>query len=153
MGRRQGEGGKIPFYIGGASDAAIAVAGRHVGIHVLWGETHAHVRASVAKYGRNPRLRLSLRPILAETGGAGARESDLTASQGDPCQDPTCRAPSRWPQRRGGCLRRLLKARLDKRLWTARRREWSANTTALVGTPEQVAGALSDYYDLGKLRS
>jgi hypothetical protein len=34
MGRRQGEGGKIAFYIGGASNAAIAVAGRHVDIHV-----------------------------------------------------------------------------------------------------------------------
>ena len=52
--------------------------------------------------------------------------------------------------------RRLLAAaaqgeRLDKRLWTgvaaADRRK--GNTTSLVGTPEQVAEALCDYYDLG----
>jgi alkanesulfonate monooxygenase len=41
--------------------------------------------------------------------------------------------------------------RLDKRLWTAVAAETGArgNTTALVGTPEQVADALLDYYELG----
>ena len=40
---------------------------------------------------------------------------------------------------------------LDKRLWTAVAAATGAkgNTTALVGTPEQVAEALLDYYDLG----
>ena len=42
-------------------------------------------------------------------------------------------------------------SRLDKRLWTAVAEATGArgNTTALVGTPEQVAEALIDYYDLG----
>ena len=41
--------------------------------------------------------------------------------------------------------------RLDKRLWTGVARVTGAggNTTALVGTGEQVADALLDYYDLG----
>ncbi|MDB5817133.1 MAG: alkanesulfonate monooxygenase, partial [Rhizobacter sp.] len=41
--------------------------------------------------------------------------------------------------------------RVDKRLWTAIAQETGArsNSTALVGTPEQVADALLDYYDLG----
>ena len=41
--------------------------------------------------------------------------------------------------------------RLDKRLWTAVAVETGArgNSTALVGTPEQVADALLDYYELG----
>jgi len=41
--------------------------------------------------------------------------------------------------------------RLDKRLWTAVAEETGArgNSTALVGTPEQVADALLDYYELG----
>ena len=53
-------------------------------------------------------------------------------------------------------LRRLLAAaaagsRLDKRLFTAIAAETGAagNSTALVGTPEQVAEALLDYHDLG----
>ena len=41
--------------------------------------------------------------------------------------------------------------RLDKRLWTGVARVTGAqdNSTALVGTGEQVADALLDYYDLG----
>ena len=41
--------------------------------------------------------------------------------------------------------------RLDKRLWTGAALATGArgNTTSLVGTPEQVAEALCDYYDLG----
>jgi alkanesulfonate monooxygenase len=41
--------------------------------------------------------------------------------------------------------------RLDKRLWTGAAAATGArgNTTSLVGTPEQVAEALCDYYDLG----
>ena len=29
----------IPIYFGGASDAAIAVAGKHADVYALWGET------------------------------------------------------------------------------------------------------------------
>jgi alkanesulfonate monooxygenase len=41
--------------------------------------------------------------------------------------------------------------RLDKRLWTAMAALTGAkgNSTSLVGTPDQVADALLDYYDLG----
>ncbi len=41
--------------------------------------------------------------------------------------------------------------RLDKRLWTAMAQLTGAkgNSTSLVGTPDQVAEALLDYYDLG----
>jgi len=41
--------------------------------------------------------------------------------------------------------------RLDKRLWTgvAALTGASGNSTGLVGTPEQVADALLDYWDLG----
>ncbi|MDU6241277.1 MAG: LLM class flavin-dependent oxidoreductase, partial [Bradyrhizobium sp.] len=41
--------------------------------------------------------------------------------------------------------------RVDKRLWTeiAKLTGANSNTTALVGTPEQVAEVFGDYYDLG----
>ena len=41
--------------------------------------------------------------------------------------------------------------RIDKRLWTeiAKLTGANSNTTALVGTPEQVAEVFGDYYDLG----
>ncbi|EHP76979.1 Alkanesulfonate monooxygenase, partial [Methylorubrum extorquens DSM 13060] len=66
--------GAIPVYFGGASPAALAVAGRHADTYALWGETYAQVReligrvrAAAAPHGRSPRFSLSLRPILAET--------------------------------------------------------------------------------------
>jgi alkanesulfonate monooxygenase len=59
------------------------------------------------------------------------------------------------PQQSEGARRLLAAAeqgvRVDKRLWTAIAQETGArsNSTALVGTPEQVADALLDYFDLG----
>src|SRR5271170_2911864 len=64
----------IPIYFGGASDAAVAIAGKHADVYALWGEplaeaakTIAQVRASAARYGRSVRFSLSTRPILAST--------------------------------------------------------------------------------------
>ena len=153
--------GQIPVYFGGASAAALAVAGRHADTYALWGETHeqvreliARVRAEAARHGRAPRFSLSVRPILAETEArAWARAEDilartraLRAARGLGSAPP--------PQNEGS--RRLLAAaasgpRLDKRLYTAIAAETGAagNSTALVGTPEQVAEALLDYHDLG----
>jgi alkanesulfonate monooxygenase len=59
------------------------------------------------------------------------------------------------PPRSEGSARLLRAAeqgdRLDKRLWTGVARATGArgNTTSLVGTADQVAEALLDYYDLG----
>jgi alkanesulfonate monooxygenase len=151
----------IPVYFGGSSDAAIDVAGRHADIYALWGESHdqvretiARVRASAARYGRQIRFSLSLRPVLAETEAAAWARADTILAEvkrqralsglglGDPKQSVGAR--------------RLLAAaaqgeRLDKRLWTAIAKETGgrSNSTALVGTAEQVADALLDYYDLG----
>jgi len=69
----RGEG--IPVFVGGASDAAIEVAGKHADTFALWGESYAQVRdvtarvrSAAARHGRPaPRFSLSVRPILAET--------------------------------------------------------------------------------------
>jgi alkanesulfonate monooxygenase len=147
----------IPVYLGGSSDAAIAVAGKYADIYALWGETHAQVRetiarvrASAAKHGREVRFSLSLRPILADTGEkAWARAEDKEIRDRNGLGTPHLAGLSAGSQR-------LLAAaaqgsRLDKRLWTAVAEATGArgNTTALVGTAEQVADALLDYYDLG----
>jgi alkanesulfonate monooxygenase len=151
---------RIPIYFGGASDAAIAVAGKHADVYALWGETHvqvreltARVRAAAAEHGREVRFSLSLRPILAPTEDEAwtraeqikQRIAELRAKAG---------LGAREPVNEGS--RRLLAAaaqgeRLDKRLWTGAALLTGArgNTTSLVGTPQQVAEALCDYYDLG----
>ncbi|MBY0257129.1 LLM class flavin-dependent oxidoreductase, partial [Methylobacterium sp.] len=112
------------------------------------------VRAAAAPHGRDPRFSLSFRPILADTEEAAwARAEDILA------RTRATRAaqglgPAAAPQNEGS--RRLLAAaaqgnRLDARLYTAIARETGAsgNSTALVGTPEQVAEALLAYHDLG----
>jgi alkanesulfonate monooxygenase len=42
---------RIPIYFGGASDAAIEVAGKHADVYALWGETHEQVRELTTRSG------------------------------------------------------------------------------------------------------
>ena len=152
----------IPIYFGGSSEAAIRVAGKHADIFALWGETHdqvretiARVRTSAAQHGRSVRFSLSLRPILADTEAAAwARAEHILAETKRLRGAAMLGDPASKPQNTGS--QRLLEAAsrgtvLDRRLWTAVAAATGAkgNTTALVGTPEQVAEALLDYYDLG----
>ncbi|MBV9234983.1 MAG: LLM class flavin-dependent oxidoreductase [Xanthobacteraceae bacterium] len=151
----------IPVFFGGSSDAAIAVAGKHADVYALWGEplaevrdTIARVRAAAAAYGRYPRFSVSFRPILGETEAkAWVRAEAILARVREVRASAGLGAPAK-PANIGS--QRLLAAaaqgrRLDKRLWTAVAAETGArgNTTALVGTPDQVADALLDYYELG----
>lgn len=154
--------GSIPVYFGGASDAAIKVAGRHADIYALWGETHDQVRELIARvrnaavaHGRKPRFSLSLRPILADTEEQAWAKADAILETAKARIEKTgfVRKPA-GPENEGS--RRLLEAaakgtRLDKRLWTGLAALTGArgNSTSLVGTPDQVADAILDYYDLG----
>ncbi len=81
--------GGIYTFVGGGSDAAIEVAGKHADTFALWGESYAQVRDVTA------RVRIAATKEMAKLTGA------------------------------------------------------NSNTTALVGTPEQVAEVFGDYYDLG----
>lgn len=156
------QGEAIPVYFGGSSEEAIAVAGEQADIYALWGETYeqvretiARVRASAEKAGRAPpRFSLSLRPILAETEEAAWAKADAILEQARQLQDKTGYTRSSVIPNEGS--RRLLAAakqgsRLDKRLWTgiAELTGAKGNSTSLVGTPDQVAEALLDYYRLG----
>jgi len=152
----------IPIFFGGSSDEAIPVAGKHANIFALWGETHAQVReqvsrirAAAAKEGRTVEFSLSLRPVLADTEEAAwARADDIEAKVRARLESNGLKTEGHAPPNAGS--QRLLQAaaqgkRLDKRLWTgvAALTGAQGNSTGLVGTPEQVADALLDYYDLG----
>jgi alkanesulfonate monooxygenase len=153
----------IPVYFGGSSDAAIEVAGKHADVFALWGEsltqvkeTLDKVRAAAARHGRAGKIRfsLSLRPVLAETEKkAWARADDILAR----AKANYAKLPwfgTKTPEHVGG--KRLLEAAakgrvLDKRLWTeiAAVTGGQGNSTGLVGTPEQVAEGLLEYYNIG----
>ena len=166
------QAGGIPVFFGGASPAAIEVAGKHADVYALWGETYAQVaelagrvREAAAKHGRTPEFSLSLRPVLADTEEKAWAKADailerataLRQKGGDgraPNNARKARDPGTPPQNEGS--KRLLAAvaqgpRLDKCLWTgiAGLTGASGNSTGLVGTPDQVADALADYHDLG----
>jgi alkanesulfonate monooxygenase len=152
----------LPIYFGGSSDEAIPVAGKHADIYALWGETQAQVRetiarvrAAAARHGRTVRFSLSLRPVLAETEDAAwARADEIVAQTRALREKAGLSLAGHTPPNAGS--QRLLQAaaqgtRLDKRLWTGVAAVTGAagNSTGLVGTAEQVADALLDYYDLG----
>ena len=101
-----------------------------------------------------PRFSLSLRPILAETEEAAWTRADAILERARALAETTGYVRRAAPLNEGS--RRLLAAaakgpRLDKRLWTgiAQLTGAKGNSTALVGTAEQVAEAMLDYYDLG----
>jgi alkanesulfonate monooxygenase len=153
----------IRIYFGGASDAAIEVAGKHADTFALWGESYAQVReqtarvrAAAASHGRPaPRFSLSVRPIIADTEEHAWAKAQAILERATALQDKTgYRKPADGHATAGA--RRLLAiaeqgSRVDKRLWTeiAKLTGANSNTTALVGTPEQVAEVFGDYYDLG----
>lgn len=166
----------IPIFFGGSSAAALEVAGKHADVFMMWGEPLAGiaeqiaaVRAVAARHGRADAVRfsLSLRPILGATEDeawaraerilAGVRERLSNSGQAKS-------AAGGAPQNEGS--RRLLQfaARgevFDRCLWTgitaltgaasgaAASTGIGGNSTALVGTPEQVADALIAYHRLG----
>src|SRR5450830_334589 len=136
-------------------------AGKHASVYALWGESLAQagdlvrrVRASAAQHGREIDFSISFRPILGRT-------EDEAWARAERILEDTRRVRSLQgfarggPQQSEGARRLLADAaqgdRVDERLWTAIARETGgrSNTTALVGTPEQVADALLKYYDLG----
>ena len=112
------------------------------------------VVALARDHGRRPRFSLSLRPILADTEAAAWERAETIHQQALALEtaDGTRHKP---PAANTGAHRLLAAAeqgeRLDKRLWTKMASlsggRW--NSTALVGTPEQVADALLDYHEAG----
>jgi len=155
-------GNRVPIFFGGASAPALQVAGKHADVYALWGESLAQagdlvrrVRAEAAKHGREINFSISFRPILGKTEEqAWARaEQILEDTRRLRTQQGFTRGVG--PQQSEGAQRLLADAakgdRVDERLWTAIAREIGgrSNSTSLVGTPEQVADALLEYYKLG----
>ena len=155
----------IPISFGGSSDAAIAVAGKQADIYALWGEpldgakeTIAKVRAAAIANGRSAsdvRFTLAFRTVVAETEHAAwAKAGDILEKVKSQKARSAGGNGEKLPSNVGSVRLREAAKRgkvLDKRLWTevAEASGAGGNSTALVGTPEQVADAILDYYDAG----
>ncbi len=148
---------------GGSSAAAYEVGAAESDIYALWGEPLAGTReqiasidAAAAAAGRpRPTLQVAFRPIIAATEKLAWEKAETILGRiaDHAAGRPTFRR-SGAPENAGS--QRLLAAvaageRHDRALWTAPTglTGGGGNSTALVGTPETVAAALLDYYDLG----
>lgn len=149
------------MFFGGSSPEAIEVAGRHADVYALWGETLEQVgdavrqvRRSAARFGRNPGFSLSLRPVIADTEEAAWKKADEIVERVRAAREAAGLPTSGHRPPNAGSLRLLETAqgnRRDTRLWTgvAALTGAAGNSTGLVGTPEQVAQSMLEYYDLG----
>jgi alkanesulfonate monooxygenase len=151
----------LPVFFGGSSPEAIDVAGRHADVYALWGETLEQVgeavrtvRHAAARHGRNPGFSLSLRPVIADTEEAAWKKADDIVEQVRANREAAGLPVTGHRPPNAGSLRLLETAsagRRDSRLWTgvAALTGAAGNSTGLVGTPEQVAESMLEYYDLG----
>ncbi len=158
---RPADGG-VPVYFAGASGDAIRIGARHADVYTFWGEPldgfrelTGRVSAAARAAGRTiDKFCVSLRPITASTESAAwQRARELLELARDQAGLRGTGQPAR-PQAEGSrrLLRYATQAELhDQRLWTALARATGApgNSTALVGSYEQVAESLLGYVAAG----
>jgi alkanesulfonate monooxygenase len=167
----------IPLYFGGASAAAVQVGAEHADVYMLWGEPVAQIaeriaeiRAAAARHGRTVRFSLSIRPIVAETEDAAWQRAEeireatarrvgaVKTDQVQGVQVPPVRGSRLFGFRDSSSVgsQRLQDQAAerdvhDERLWMGITKLTGpgGNSTALVGTPQQVADALLAYRRAG----
>jgi alkanesulfonate monooxygenase len=149
------------LFFGGASDGALAMGARFCDVFAIYaeplastGQRVAQFSAQAATFGRKPGFNVSVRPIIAATEGAAWDKAKkilaaMTGKKGWSRQEAMS-----GPVDNAG--RRLMSFALEKdvydeRLWMPIARVTGAlgNTSCLVGTAEQVARAILEYYKLG----
>jgi alkanesulfonate monooxygenase len=149
------------LFFGGASDGALAMGAKLCDVYAIYAEPLASTRERIANFrieasafGRTPGFNVSLRPIIAAREGDAWEKANrilaaMTGKKGWSRQEE-----ADGPVDNAG--KRLMSFATqqdvhDERLWMPIARVTGAlgNTSCLVGTPEQVAEAILDYYMLG----
>jgi alkanesulfonate monooxygenase len=157
-----------PLFFGGASDGALEMGARLCDVYAIYAEPLASTRERIAQFraraapfGRKPGFNVSVRPIIAASEGAAWDKANkiLGAMTGKTTGENSSKGWSRQEAAAGpvdNAGRRLMSFALesdihDERLWMPIARATGAlgNTSCLVGTPEQVARAILEYYKLG----
>jgi alkanesulfonate monooxygenase len=152
------------LFFGGASDGALEMGARLCDVYAIYAEPLASTRermsqfhAQAATFGRTPGFNVSVRPIIAASEDEAWDKANriLAAMTGDNGKKGWSRQEAAsGPVDNAG--RRLMRFALesdihDERLWMPIARATGAlgNTSCLVGTAEQVADAILEYYRLG----
>jgi alkanesulfonate monooxygenase len=154
--------GGPPLYFGGSSPAALEVAAETIDTYLTWGEPPADVAekfndvgARAAANGRRLTYGVRLHVIVRETEAAAWAAAENLISHLDDAtiaaaQGILSRMDSTGQQRMSalhGFSREKL--RIGPHLWAGVGLVRGGAGTALVGTPEQVAGALREYAACG----
>ena len=149
------------LFFGGASDGALEMGARLCDVYAIYAEPLASTRerikefrARAAAFARAPGFNVSVRPIIAASEGAAwDRANKILAAMGGNkgwSRQEAMAGPVDNAGRRlfGFALERDVH---DARLWMPIARATGAlgNTSCLVGTAEQVADAILEYYKLG----
>lgn len=149
-----------PFYLGGISPAAMEICGKHADVYLAWLDTpeqigglYRRAKESAAEHGRAESLELGLRAqvIVRETeeeawAAANAliehTPENLKASIAD-----------MWNQSQANQRMKELSSaegyRVGRHLWSGLTIARPGTGVAIVGNPEQVAGTLMEYIELG----
>jgi alkanesulfonate monooxygenase len=150
-----------PLFFGGASDGALEMGARLCDVYAIYAEPLASTRERLkdfrgraAVFGRTVGFNVSVRPILAATEGAAWDRAQkilagVSGHKGWSRQEAVAGPVDNAGRRLFGFA--LERDVHDARLWMPIARATGAlgNTSCLVGTPEQVADAILEYYKLG----
>jgi alkanesulfonate monooxygenase len=149
------------LFFGGASDGALDMGARHCDVYAIYAEPlnstrerMAAFRAQAAGFGRTVGFNVSVRPIIAASEDAAWDKANKILSAMTGAKGWSRQEAMSGPVDNAG--KRLMNFALerdihDERLWMPIARATGAlgNTSCLVGTPEQVAQAILQYYRLG----
>ena len=157
VGSAQAEG--LPIYFGGMSELAFQTGARRADVYMFWGEPRASIENHIgildhlaSTHGRKLKYSISFRPIIESTEKlAWERAHELLNSiqKGKESKKRSGRPGSIGSKR---LLDIAAQNEIhDERLWFALAAATGAagNTSALVGTAEQVAESILEYYKLG----
>lgn len=158
------------IFFGGSSPAGIEVAAKHAGVYLTWGERPADVqqkieraRTAAAAHGRELDYGIRLHIIARETEDEAWAEAQRLIDGLDPevvaqIQGGLARSQSEGQRRmtalhgQGGAFHRGTDARdleIAPNLWSGIGLVRGGAGTALVGSYEQVAERIGEYFDAG----
>jgi alkanesulfonate monooxygenase len=153
----------VPIYFGGSSQEALQVAAEHADVFALWGEPLAGAQelvhsiqshAATVQRAQPLNFNISFRPIIADTEAqAWEKAQDIYRLTRAQIEKKGLREDKQHAQSVGA--QRLVNLAsqevYDSNLWTGISTlvHGNHNSTALVGTPEQVAASIAEYYKLG----
>ena len=149
-----------PFYIGGTSPAAKEVGAKHADIYLFWGDTPqriaqeiADVKRVAAEHGREdgPDFGMRLQVLVRETEEQAWHDANAIIAGAPELLKSAIQ--TMWAESQANTrMKELAQAegfRIGEHLWSGFTTVRPGAGVAIVGNPEQVAGTLQEFIDLG----